>query len=355
MKGLFLELVLASNGCSLSDRFLKKLGLLAKHHDFRIIVDEIMTGARYGTMLLTSTKPMEFIEMVSFITLGKWMGVGMVIAHEKQQEIMASNIAGMPKRGMSTFLVCEEAFALWKMAIDNLPLTDARHAHVLSKLKLGTDEVWGGKLHIFGPICRFGFFSSTKNRFLPQLDDTPIESNLQIRREPEWNKFKINMKIKAQVELWIGDDIIAYARNREDYHIMKVIKHYVKHRDMGDWWFDYKFIRGQLLHETEEEKGLAPGNITHIIGTLLRAEMLHYIAKYRKRQRVYEGKAVLRLPWKDNVLVGTTNTPTTAIGTTDIGWGYFPPAKKGPNARMVLPLSRSRNEKRKSPGEDEPV
>ena len=342
-----MELVLASNGCSLSDRFLRKLGLLAKHHDFRIIVDEIMTGARYGVMLLTEKKPTEFLNMVAFITLGKWMGVGMVIAHEKQQEIMASYIAGMPKRGMSTFLVCEEAFALWKMAVQNLPLTESRHDLVLSKLKLGKNEVWGGQLHIFGPVCRFGFFSSTKNRFLPQLDETPIESNLQIRQDEEWNKMNINTKIKAQVELWIDDEIIAYARNRGDYHIMKVIKHYVQHRDMGDWWFDYKFIRGNLLHETEEEQSLAPGDVTHLIGTLLKAEMLTYIAKYRKRRRVYEGKVIMQLPWKGNEYVGAANILPSVIITDDTGPSDIPPnIKKGPNCRMVLPMSRTRIKKK---------
>ena len=62
VRGMFLELVLASNGTTLSDRYLKKLGLLAKHHSFHFVIDEIMTGGRYGVMLLTGTKPVEFVE-----------------------------------------------------------------------------------------------------------------------------------------------------------------------------------------------------------------------------------------------------------------------------------------------------
>ena len=41
-----MELILAGNGASLSNRFLIKLAKLAELHDFNIIVDEIMTGGR---------------------------------------------------------------------------------------------------------------------------------------------------------------------------------------------------------------------------------------------------------------------------------------------------------------------
>jgi len=41
---LFLELILAGNGASLSNRTLVALGKLAKHHGLGVIVDEIVTG-----------------------------------------------------------------------------------------------------------------------------------------------------------------------------------------------------------------------------------------------------------------------------------------------------------------------
>ena len=265
-----------------------------------------MTGGHYGVMmLLTGTKPVEFVDVVAYITLGKWLGVGMVLAHESQQVIMRGKISGMPSRGMSTYLVCEEAFALWQMAISNLPLTNKRHATVLNKLKLKKEESWGGQLHIFGPVRRYGMTASTKNRFLPQLDDTPIDSNLQVRKEPEWDRMKINKKITSQVELWIMDEVIAYARSPVDYHIMKVIKHYVQHRRMADWWFDFKYIQSKLLHTSEEERNLARGDITHIIGTLIRSDMITYIQKYGSRRRVYEGKCIMKMPWTNDVFLPT--------------------------------------------------
>jgi 4-aminobutyrate aminotransferase-like enzyme len=77
MRALVMELILASNGGELSNRFLKNIGTLARHHEFSIIVDEILTGARVGPKLLrTLTTPTEFQTAVGFVTLGKWPGLG---------------------------------------------------------------------------------------------------------------------------------------------------------------------------------------------------------------------------------------------------------------------------------------
>ena len=99
VRGMFLELVLASNGSTLSDRYLTKLGLLAKHHSFHFVIDEILTGGRYGVILLTGTKPVEFVNRVAFITLGKWMQAGMVLASAEQRNVCAQQLTGMSVRG----------------------------------------------------------------------------------------------------------------------------------------------------------------------------------------------------------------------------------------------------------------
>ena len=51
-KALLLELVMAGTGCVLSDCALTILGHLAKQHQFKIVLDEIMTGGRCGSLLL---------------------------------------------------------------------------------------------------------------------------------------------------------------------------------------------------------------------------------------------------------------------------------------------------------------
>ena len=82
VRGILLELMLAGNGASLSDRTLARLGKLASHHDFWFIVDEVMTGGRVdGSFLLVQQAPQEFKERVKYVTMGKWMGLGMVLSN----------------------------------------------------------------------------------------------------------------------------------------------------------------------------------------------------------------------------------------------------------------------------------
>ena len=53
---ILMEIILASNGSTASDRALTILGHLAHLHDFGIVVDEIMTGGHTKTMLSTMEK-----------------------------------------------------------------------------------------------------------------------------------------------------------------------------------------------------------------------------------------------------------------------------------------------------------
>ena len=57
LEHLLMEITLASNGSTVSDRAPTILGELAHLHDFSIAVDEIMTGGRTKTMLPTIEKP----------------------------------------------------------------------------------------------------------------------------------------------------------------------------------------------------------------------------------------------------------------------------------------------------------
>ena len=77
---ILMEITLASNGATLSDRALTILGELASLYDFGIVVDEIMTGGQTRKMLLTLEMPEIFQRAVEFITMGKWLKWGMVLA-----------------------------------------------------------------------------------------------------------------------------------------------------------------------------------------------------------------------------------------------------------------------------------
>ena len=64
---ILLELSLASNGATLSDRALSILAELAGIHGFGIVVDEIMTGGRTKRMLSTMDKPKNFPSLRFFV------------------------------------------------------------------------------------------------------------------------------------------------------------------------------------------------------------------------------------------------------------------------------------------------
>jgi hypothetical protein len=83
-RALFLELILAGNGASLSNNALISLGKLAKHHRIGIIVDEIMTGGRSGcdSVFHLFSKPLIFQAQVTHITLGNWCQIGIVVCSQ---------------------------------------------------------------------------------------------------------------------------------------------------------------------------------------------------------------------------------------------------------------------------------
>ena len=81
-RSLFLEIVLATNGAELSAEFLAKLGTLFLKYRIAIIVDNILTGGRCDSHILTVNAPKEFINAVTHITMGKWITIGLVLFNQ---------------------------------------------------------------------------------------------------------------------------------------------------------------------------------------------------------------------------------------------------------------------------------
>ena len=288
--GVLLELMLASNGTTLSDRYLKHLGMLAKQHSFSIIVDEIMTGGRHGVMLLTETKPIEFVTHVSYITLGKWFKTGMVLANISRHEMLHAKLAGMQARGSSTDIVCDEASVYWNQVKTNLNKTTNRRKAVLCHLKISEAEAWGGGVHIFGPVRRSGTTPSTKNRFLPLLQDTPIDKTLQVSRKTEWSKSNVNNCIVAEVYAWINDEMTPYIRGRYDLIIKQVIHLYVQHQQWNDWWFSFD----TLLTLINPSTVISPGELTCVLKIMMEFGLIKMGMKGKKRKRVYIGQPLMK-------------------------------------------------------------
>lgn len=200
-KALLMELILAANGALLSNRALEKLGALAKHHRFAIVVDEIMTSARTGHFLLSSTKPTIFRNQVSHVTLGKWLGLGLVLV---ARSFSRESLSHMGSRGASTGICCKEANLMMRGVVNNLPQVNVRRTKVLSKLRVKEADAWGCGALIFAPICRTDIAPGTKNRFLPQLAvDLPVDS-IPVKKKPEWSKVNVNADIMEGVKAWVS-------------------------------------------------------------------------------------------------------------------------------------------------------
>ena len=85
---ILMEITLAWNGVTLSDCALTILGELARLHDFGLVMVETMTCGWTKKILLTMEKPKMVQQAVEFITMGKWLKCGMVLASKQQQTII---------------------------------------------------------------------------------------------------------------------------------------------------------------------------------------------------------------------------------------------------------------------------
>ena len=200
---LFLELMLASNGSVLSDRALSIIAAISKRHGFYIIVDEILTGGRCQSMLLTITKPKQFTSRVAYITMGKWFQCGMVLCGSSYRSVLSEQRALMGVRGASTTIDVTEPYRYFKEVVLRLSQINSRRQKVLQKIlpNNASGDDWGEGLVIFVPRRLQGIRQGTKNRLLPLLNNTPIDF-IRTNSEPTWNKEIVNKKTMSDILNW---------------------------------------------------------------------------------------------------------------------------------------------------------
>ena len=196
---ILMEISLASNGATLSDHALTILGELAGLHDFSIVVDEIMTGGRTKKMLSTMEKPKIFQQAVEFITMGKWLKCGMVLASKRQQTILGDFLSRQLPRGASTGIDGNEVYTIFSEVVNHLENVDARWQAVLRKCKVKEKDAWGKGLHIFIPGKREGILAGTRNRLLPLITNTPI----QVHCPKQWCQWNRDGLMKEQLRVVI--------------------------------------------------------------------------------------------------------------------------------------------------------
>ena len=163
-RALFLELLLAGNGAKLSKCFLIELGKLACHHEINLVVDEIMTGGRTGQMLLVKEQPDEFLHSVSHVTLGKWVGAGLVLLNKKYRVGRYADAIPRVRRGISTTLDVKAPLFAWKKDVEILDNAEFWWKQVLKALKCDEDQCWGAEALIFAPAFWYDMPAGLKVR-----------------------------------------------------------------------------------------------------------------------------------------------------------------------------------------------
>lgn len=209
MKVLLMELLLAGCGAILSDRALKKLAALANHHGFSIVLDEIMTGGRTGSMLLVQQKPLEFKQVVKYITMGKFLSGGLVLI--SNNELIRRGInddadVTSSTRGSSSKLDCHNMIIAWETVFDRVNTTDARRGMVLTKFGFNPAECWGKGNILFTPHRRSDSAGGLKNRLLPMLEAVPVD-NIRFKKyfnNNAWSKENVNSKAILRVKAWVS-------------------------------------------------------------------------------------------------------------------------------------------------------
>ena len=244
-KTLLLELILAGNGAMLSDRALIAIAKLAVFHNLSVIVDEIMTGGRTGQMFYLLSKPPSFQKVVTHITMGKFIKLGMVFLSKSWAE-KRKEMYPFTQRGASTSLGAEDAVLHWRCVKMNLSGVAKKRENVIKKLRLMEGEVWGAGLLLFG-ACRWDTPRGLKCRYLPLVHEhTPIDSVKCRKMNHQGQLFRVHvnsMIIKA-VKKWMLDS------PQPNHNLAATITPASEKRDT-DRLFDYNFV-SQVIQRSSE-------------------------------------------------------------------------------------------------------
>ena len=277
---ILLEITLASNGSTVSDRALTILGELAHLHEFGIVVDEIMTGGRTKTVLSTMEKPKIFQKSVEFITMDKWLKCGMVLGSKQQQTIQSIFLSKQLPHGASTGINGNKAYTIFSEVVNHLENVDARRRTVLSKCRVKEKDAWGKGLYIFIPGKQEGILAGTRNRLLPLITNTPIKVHSP-KKCAEWNKECVNEKTVQGCRNWI---ISPQVGGLDEFgYIYKIICYFVHQAsDWKDSFFQTEYIIKEVL---EKDCPFKKSDATSILELISDADLVKQVRKLKKRVR----------------------------------------------------------------------
>lgn len=296
VRGILLELMLAGNGASLSDRTLLRLGKLASHHDFWFIVDEVMTGGRVdGSFLLVQQAPKEFQERVKYVTMGKWMGLGMVLSNTRSNPVNKTTAS----RGLTTTSQTMDANRLMKIVMQNQHHVAERRQQVLARLRVEPpDLAWGNGILIFAPVRNSGADGCLKQRFLPHITPTVIDMpKTNPRAVTITGKLECSLLVIEKVQEWIGfrkamvhQPVSVPPRMLVDL-LVRYSEQDKNHIPVRSIWMDFeetsRIPAGITRKKLREESG---------VKSALETGLLSSQQKGKKRERCYVLSGIFKFP-----------------------------------------------------------
>ena len=202
-KALLLEYVLGGNGGELSYQFLGRLGRLLKNYKCIVIADEILTTGRVGPqMTMTTSMPIDFLEMVEFITVGKVTDCGLVL----QKVPTKPQSYDERVRGTSTHMDAGCAYSLWSEIHDRVirGALDDRKQAIVKKMKLEKFNLdhWGCGLLMYTSKTRPTVQKGLKNRLLP-MAETKAKIVVLSTTKSKWNADTVSAMLIEKGDEWI--------------------------------------------------------------------------------------------------------------------------------------------------------
>lgn len=207
-RALLMEPILSGNGGELSSDFLIGLSSLLDSFSVCVVLDEIMTGGRVGPkMTMYEELPKPFKESVSYITMGKIFGYGVVLVRKPQRP---QSINGAAIRGESTKLDAGEACLKWRAIQEkiNEGAIPERRRQVLKIMgwKEDSDQHWGKGCLIFSSKSRPSVLKNLKCRLLPML-----EVNLKIQtltlKDNDYSRIAVCDLLSSSAKEWMKESI----------------------------------------------------------------------------------------------------------------------------------------------------
>ena len=247
---LFMEIMLAGSGATIRDEFLTKLGKLCKSLKINIVVDEVMTSVRTGNMLLTNDVPLEFQEVVSHITIGKWFGRGCVLRNKKHIFVQGPKEVetSLNHRGPSNALSHKETLGYVRSLHQAIVSVSNRRKQVIRRCKLDDKNTWGKGCMIFSTKTMKNNFQGLKCRYLPQLCEClPID--FSSGGHVKWTKTDLCRQTMERVKEWIK---ISYQQtNHIDRLFLNQLEHIHNSQNTEDKYFHTSSLKYQLKESIE--------------------------------------------------------------------------------------------------------